>query len=378
MKNEFEKILRALREASSEEAESGRFSEDSIRKSLQNEANHKVRKRLEEEFLGSGPLHSLIDDPEITEIIIDGKDLIFFEKQGLLKKHEDQFLSHFTFENFIHKIAGFKGEALPRLDRPFADMKWRDFRVHIITSPLTERSHHITLRKHPRESWTFEKLKEKNWAPIEAIELLKKLIKKKQNILIAGPTSSGKTSVLNACLSPILPNERVISIEDADELNLSNPFSVKLLTRLSTPHLQPIDQSILVQQSLRMRPDRIVMGEVRGPEAGDLMMALATGHQGSMGTLHACHHKQALIRLEFLISSGKPSWNFQAIRQLILLGIHIVVVLNRDNMKRRLKGIYQITGLEETGFLFDTLFEGKPQLKEPVLTNEGGGPGHQA
>ena len=164
-----------------------------------------------------------------------------------------------TFENFIHRLC----PKPPSLDYPYADGKWKNFRVHIIAPPLTPNSVHITLRKHPVDHWTFSKLQEKQWAPSNVVDLILKILNYKMNILIAGPTSSGKTSVLNACLQACSSNERIILIEDTDELKIPNSFSVKLLTRSLSP-LPYIDQSILVQQSLRMRPDRIAMGEVRG------------------------------------------------------------------------------------------------------------------
>ena len=374
MKNEFLKILDDLKNFSSIKTDQPRFSEEHILQILhQKNLSEEIKTRLKEEFLGSGPLAPLLQDFLITEIIIDGEKNIFFEKEGRLYPHKDSFLSAWTFENFVHRIV----KKTPDLKTPYLDGKWGSFRVHIASTPITQKNHHITLRRHPKESWSFSKLLEKNWASQEAINILKNLIQQKMNILIAGPTSSGKTSVLNACLHHLDSQERVVSIEDTDELILANPFSVKLLTRLPSSHLPAVDQSILVQQSLRMRPDRIVMGEVRGSEAKDLLMALATGHSGSMGTHHANHHKQALLRLELLIQTGNPSWSSEAVRHLILLGIQIIIILHKENGIRKLKNIYQITGLEKTGFLFDPLFQTKAKLGQSPLINGGRGGGHQ-
>ena len=349
--DEFSKILKILQNSFS--VEDGSFRKQKVYETLEKHCTSEFKKRISEEFLGSGPLYSLIEDPDITEIVLDGRENIFYEKKGSgFTKHNDCFLSKWTFENFVRELT----KSPLSIQNPFADGKWKNFRVHIISSPITSRSYHITLRKHPKEAWTFDKLKDSFWGPSPAIDILKKAIQSKLNILIAGPTSSGKTSVLNACLKEFHPKERAVIIEDSEELILPTPFSVKLLTR-NSPQLPSIDQSILVQQSLRMRPDRIVMGEVRGSEAKDLIMALATGHEGSIGTIHAHHHKQALLRLELLVQTSRLNWSKESIRNMIHLGLDIVVILKKDKCLRKLKGIYQITGLEKTGFLFETLFQ---------------------
>ena len=365
--DEFSKILKILQEFYAQENFSSEspFFPEKIKEILTKECPDPfLRKRLIAEFIDCGPLHSIIEDPLITEIIINGKNSICYEKAGKLQILEDRFLSKWTFENFIHRLC----PKPPSLDYPYVDGKWKNFRVHIITPPLTQNSVHITLRRHPVDHWTFSKLQEKQWAPSAVVNLILKILHCKMNILIAGPTSSGKTSVLNACLQACADNERVILIEDTDELKIPNPFSVKLLTRSLAP-LPTIDQSILVQQSLRMRPDRIAMGEVRGKEAKDLIMALATGHRGSIGTLHADHHKQALLRLELLVQSGHLSWEKDSIRNLIQLGIQMIFIVKRKANYRYLDGIYQITGLEKTGFLFETLFQYETQLLKPMFTH---------
>ena len=173
-----------------------------------------------------------------------------------------------------------------------------------------------------------------------------------------GPTSSGKTSVLNACLQELPKKERIVTIEDASEIVLPNPVSLKLLTQTAPESaLALIGQNELVKQSLRLRPDRIVMGEVRGEEAKDLLLALASGHRGSIGTLHSETHKQALWKLETLTQIGAPQWQSATIQKLLFASLQGVVVVSRTQNLRLLKGIYRITGLEPTGFLFESFFE---------------------
>ena len=373
LSKEFSKILKILE--NSFQNSNSRFGTEPVKQILEKYCSNEFKKRLNEEFLGSGPLSILIKDPLITEIILDGRSRIFYEKNGILHSYFDQFLSQWTFENFVRKLC-LPSKIDPNLKTPFGDGRWNQFRVHIISPPLTSSSYHITLRKHPEEIWTLKKLQEAGWAPETTMNILQDIIRQKMNILIVGPTSSGKTSVLNAFLQALSPEERAVIIEDTDELTKPNKFSVKLLTR-NTTALSTIDQSILVQQSLRMRPDRIIMGEVRGAEAKDLIMALATGHEGSMGTLHAHHYKQALLRLELLVQSSKLNWSAESIRSLIHLGLQIIVLVKKEKYGRKLQGIYQITGLEKTGFLFEPLFQRKTKLSQSSLIHHRRGLRHQ-
>ncbi len=309
------------------------------------------------EFCEYGPLNYLINNNSITEIIINDKNHICFETNGLLKLLNDSFLSDITFNNIIEKLST-EAHLTVNYKKPFAEGRWKQFRIHILRPPLIKKDFHISLRKHPKVIWNFKKLEDNKWAPKPAIEILKNLIKEKVNFLIIGPTNSGKTSVLNACLQELKPTERVITIEDADELVLPNYVSTKLLTQTSPENsLSLIGQEELLKQSLRLRPDRLVMGEVRGPESKDLLLALASGHQGSIGTIHGNNYKQILWKLEMLIQMGAPQWQSSTIQKLIFSSLKSIVVLGRNNDKRILKGIYKITSYETTGFLFESLFE---------------------
>lgn len=374
----FKQILKILKDTLSERKDSYKdnFDERLVQSILEQQIScPSIQRRLKEEFLGCGPLYSLVNDTNITEIILNGMHQVFFEKEGQIYHHKDTFLSSWTFENFIHRLLSQSKQALT-IEKPFIDGKWGLFRFHIITSPITPDYTHITMRKHAKNSWTLTTLSSYQWAPDSALKIIRKLIQQKMNLLICGSTSSGKTSFLQACLNEIPKNERVISIEDTDELSPANPVSVKLLTRTGISSLPNINTSCLVKQSLRMRPDRIVMGEVRGDEAKDLMLALATGHAGSMGTIHASSHKQALARLE-LLAKGNTSWSSYSIQELIYLSIQVVIVLEKNHLKRQLKSIHQITGLEETGFLFETLFQRDSNLTQPIFTNRRWGLRHQ-
>lgn len=312
--------------------------------------------RMEDDFFRAGPLEALLNNRHITEIIVNGPRSIWFEKEGRLSRHEDHFLSELNYRNFIARMSREAG-IQASLDCPFGDGQWRGSRVHLALPPASGREAVISIRRHPKTAWTFDRLKDLQWAPNSAMETIEHLIGERANFLIVGGTGSGKTSVLGACLSKLSENERVLLIEDVDELPIPNEISSKLLTRRDfNGVLKEIDQSELVRQALRMRPDRIVMGEIRGGEAKDLLMAFATGHSGCMGTLHADSARQALLRLEMLIQIGAPQWSLQTVRTLIRLSIHAIVVVSRaDDGSRKLSGIHRLVSLEDSGFLLENL-----------------------
>ncbi len=180
----------------------------------------------------------------------------------------------------------------------------------------------------------------------------KKLLEDQFNFLIIGPTGSGKTTFLNSLIHEISQDQRLIIIEDTDEIQIQNPLSSKLLARELCPSsLTPVTMSDLVKQSLRMRPDRLVVGEVRSSEAKDLLQALATGHRGSMGTLHAQSAKQALLRLEMLIQMGAPQWSLHSIRQLIQMSLDYLIVLKDNRLQKGIMEVCKITSHEKFGLL---------------------------
>jgi pilus assembly protein CpaF len=317
-------------------------------------ASAEISYRIQSEYFGNGPLESLLQDPDVTEIIVNGGDSIWFEKMGKLSRWQDRFLSKLTYRNFIARLSREAG-ILTSLDCPFGDGSWNNCRVHLITPPASGDEAVLTLRRHPLNPWTLERLDSLNWANPHNLCQLKELIANKRNFLVIGSTGSGKTSVLNACLATLPTDERAVIIEDTSELVAPNQASTKLLTRRDAQGLlKEIDLTDLLRQALRMRPDRIIMGEVRGSEAKDLLMAFATGHSGCMGTMHADTARQALLRLEMLIQLGAPQWSLHAVRMLILLSLHAVVVVTRTpEGTRRLEGIYKITSLEDIGFLIE-------------------------
>jgi pilus assembly protein CpaF len=317
-----------------------------------------MARRLRNEYYEWGPLSDLLEDEEITEILVNGPASIWYEKKGRLFQSLDAFLSDITFRNIIERICQTAGIQVT-VEHPCADGRFGDFRLSLIGSELTHAGFHLTLRRHPKNPWNFHRLIEGGWCSPDDLPLFEKVLNEKKNFLIIGATGSGKTSVLNSFLALMKPNERVLAIEDTSEIALPNSSCMKLLTREDANGLlPPVDQAQLVKRALRLRPDRIAMGEVRGGEAKDFLMALATGHSGSFGTLHAKDAHQALIRLEMLIQMGAPQWSLQAVRRLIQLSLDYVLVTEKTfSGERRFKGAYRISSLEEHGFLVEKVDE---------------------
>lgn len=326
-----------------------------------NEFKPQDEQRVYSEFIKYGPIEGLIDKDDVNEILINGPNQIWYETQGQMHQLEDQFYSNISFDNFVHRICQ---ESQLKLDlaQPAQNAKWKQFRVHIIGPPLAKNIC-LSLRAHPTNPWSFKKLQEKHWSEEKGIKLIQGLVQSQKSLLIIGPTGSGKTSVLNACLSEIPPNERCLILEDTNEIALPNEVSVKLLSRHSEHEgLKDYHLSDLVYQSLRMRPDRIIVGEMRGGEAKDFLMSLSTGHYGGMSTLHAESPQQALLRLEMLIQLGAPQWNLRSIRSLIHLGLSHIICLGKN---RTLQSVYKISSLEAHSLLLECLFS-STNLNRPI------------
>lgn len=318
--------------------------------------------RLREEFEAYGPLTRLLEQSDLTEILLNGAKEIWIERGGKLHRHPDQFLSEGSYERILSKICHEAGVILT-LERPAGDGKWKDFRLHIVRSPAARGATLVSLRRHPKNPWTLERLIESGWCREEQVPGVRAMITKHLNFLVVGSTGCGKTSVLNSLLREVSPQERVGVIEDTDEIARPDGPSFKLLTREDPQGCLPsLDQSYLVRQCLRMRPDRLLMGEIRGGEAKDFLLALSTGHRGSFGTLHADHPHQAIIRLEMLVQMGSPHWSLLAIRRLILGSLQVILCCRKDeNGKRRLTGAFRIVSLEESGFLMEEVDLTSPQ-----------------
>lgn len=314
-------------------------------------------RRIRRELFGFGFLEDVWEDEEITEILLLGSDQVWIERNGTLKRGEDRFLDRATYRNFVARLSR---EARTHTDEnaPFANGRWRNFRVHISSEPIVHGPPHISLRRIRSSPWTLEALEDRGFMDERGRACLKDLIHQKCNVLIVGGTGSGKTSAMSACLREIAPEDRAVLLEDTDELPLPTAVSTKLLTKSSrSPEDREFSLGDLLKQSLRMRPDRIVMGEVRGAEAKDLLMAFATGHKGCWGTLHAANAREALLRLEMLVQMGAPQWTATTVRSLIHSSVDAIVTIGKTkNGKRRLESIQKVASLEEIGFCFTSIY----------------------
>lgn len=313
-------------------------------------------------------LQELLEDEEITEVMINGPDFIFTEKRGRLFLWENRFSSKEKLEDVIQQIAAKCNRAVNEAS-PIVDARLEDgSRVNVVLSPVAINGPIMTIRRFPKKPLSMEDLTEKESLTKEVSSFLSLLVQAGYNIFISGGTGSGKTTFLNALSGCIPKEERIITIEDSAELQLQDiPNLVSLETRnANTEGCAPITIRDLIKTSLRMRPDRIIVGEVRGGEALDLLQALNTGHDGSLSTGHANSAKDMLSRLETMVLMGM-NLPLSAIRRQIASGLDIIVHLGRMRDKsRRVLEIVEITGYreEEIGLQQLYIFEEEEEKKE--------------
>lgn len=321
-----------------------------------------VRKRLRKELFDSlrrlDILQIFVEDNSVTEIMINGKDNIFVERDGKLSQLDIHFESMERLQDVIQQIvAGCNrvvNEASPIVDARLPD----GARVNIVMNPVALDGPVVTIRRFPEKPITMAKLLELESISCEAAEFLERLVKAGYNIFISGGTGSGKTTFLNVLSRFIPAEERVITIEDSAELQLLGlPNLVRLETRNSNVEgCREVNIRELIRSSLRMRPDRIIVGEVRGAEAADMLQCMNTGHDGSMSTGHANSGKDMLSRLENMVLMGMEL-PLAAIRQQISSGIDIIVHLGRlRDRSRRVLEITEIAGCEENEIRLNPLF----------------------
>ncbi len=322
------------------------FREESEPINLQ-EKNRLVQE-LEFEILGLGPLEPLLTDPNISDILANRFDQVYIERQGKLEKTQIRFQDNSHLLKIINKIVANVGrridEATPMVDARLPDGS----RVNAIIPPLALDGPMLSIRRFAVQRPTLEDLIEKGSLTPEVGEVLKAMVMAKMNVLISGGTGAGKTTLLNI-LSGFIPNrERIITIEDSAELQLQQEHVARLETR--PPNVEgkgEITQRDLVRNSLRMRPDRIVVGEVRGAEVIDMFQAMNTGHEGSMTTIHANTARDALMRLETMMQLSGFKITEKAMRQMISSSLDVIMQLARhSDGVRRMISLSEITGME--------------------------------
>ena len=345
--------LQALDQMSREqiEAEVGDIVAEELAK--QNHAlNLAERKQLVgdvlDELLGLGPLEPLLKDPTITDILVNGHNRVFVERYGVLEPSPVRFKDEKHLIRIIQKIVSAVGrridESSPMVDARLADGS----RVNAVVPPLALDGSLLSIRKFARVPISLERLIEIGSVPIQVAEVLKAVVGSRRNVLISGGTGSGKTTMLNAMSAFVDGRERIVTIEDSAELQLQQEHVVRLETR--PPNIEgkgEIAQRDLVKNALRMRPDRIIVGEVRAGEAFDMLQAMNTGHEGSMTTVHANSPRDALSRIEQMIGMSGIDIPPRSARSQIASAIHTVVQVARlADGRRKLISLSEITGME--------------------------------
>jgi pilus assembly protein CpaF len=314
---------------------------------------------VKNELLGLGPLEPLLRDDDVTDILVNGHDQVFVEKHGKLHQtgihfHDDQHLM-LIIDRIVSQVERRVDESSPMVDARLRDGS----RINAIIPPLAIDGPSLSIRRFGKKRYSVEDLLAKESISAQMVSLLQAVVRARLNMLVCGGTGSGKTTMLN-CLSSFVPaDERIVTIEDSAELSLQQTHVVRLETR--PPNLEgkgEVTARELVRNTLRMRPDRIIVGEVRGAEVFDMLQAMSTGHDGSIATIHSNSSRECLGRLEMMMLLSGFSIPQRAMRQQIASAINIIVHVARlSDGSRRMMKISEVTGMEGDAIMMQDLFE---------------------
>ncbi len=314
---------------------------------------------VKNELLGLGPLEPLLRDDDVTDIMVNGRDHVYVEKHGKLHEtgihfHDDQHLM-LIIDRIVSQVGRRVDESSPMVDARLRDGS----RINAIIPPLAIDGPSLSIRRFGKKRYSIPDLLAKGSISPEMVSLLQAVVKARLNLLVCGGTGSGKTTMLN-CLSSFVPSdERIVTIEDSAELSLQQTHVVRLETR--PPNLEgkgEVTARELVRNTLRMRPDRIIVGEVRGAEVFDMLQAMSTGHDGSIATIHANSSRECLGRLEMMMLLSGFSIPQRAMRQQIASAINIIVHVARlSDGSRRMMKISEVTGMEGEAIMMQDLLE---------------------
>ena len=327
--------------------------------------NATERKRLVgevlDELLGLGPLEPLLADDTITDILVNGHKTVFVERNGLLDKAPTRFQDERHLLRIIQKIVSAVGRRIDE-SSPFVDARLADgSRVNAIVAPLAIDGSLLSIRKFAKKRIGMQRLIELGSIPAPVAEVLSAIVGSRRNVLISGGTGSGKTTLLNALSSFIDGRERIVTIEESAELQLQQEHVARLETR--PPNIEgrgEVTQRDLVKNALRMRPDRIIVGEVRAGEAFDMLQAMNTGHDGSMTTVHANTARDALSRVEQMIGMSGIEISASSARAQIASAVNIVIQIGRQaDGRRRMLSLAEITGMEGQTISMQEIFRFK-------------------
>jgi pilus assembly protein CpaF len=315
---------------------------------LYGEAKEAVIKAVLDDAVGLGPIQALVDDASISEVMINDPEEVYFERDGVIYLSSARFRDGAHIMRVVDRIIAPLGRRIDE-SSPYVDARLPDgSRVNVVIPPLVPRSPTVTIRKFRPDMYTVEDLVTNATLTDSLVDFLRACILLRLNIVISGGTGTGKTTLLNS-LSTFLPShERIVTIEDPIELRLQQRHVISMEAR--PPNLEgrnQVTQRDLVRNALRMRPDRIIVGEVRGAEAFDMMQAMNTGHEGSLTTVHANSTRDALARIESMILMAGLDLPIKAIREQIGSALHLVIQLVRfSDGRRRIEAVSEITGME--------------------------------
>lgn len=309
---------------------------------------------------GLGILGKIITDPDITEVMINGYDTIFVEKAGKLMKLQEHFQDNDDLVRIVQKFVNAMDRTIDA-SNPIVDARLEDgSRVNVVFPPVALNGATVTIRRFSKNPMTIEKLLEYKSITPEVADFLQKIVSSRHNVFVAGGTGSGKTTFLNALSNFIQPWERVITIEDSAELQIKNiPNLVRMETKkANSKEATEITIRDLIKASLRMRPDRIIVGEVRGEEALDMLQAMNTGHDGSLSTGHANSPEGMLSRLETMVLTGSADLPLEAIRMQIASAVDYIIHLSRlRDFSRKCMEITEVVGYEDGKIILNSIYK---------------------
>jgi len=314
-----------------------------------------------DELLGLGPLEPLLKDETINDILVNGPDSVFVERFGKLSKVPTRFQDEKHLLRIIQKIVSAVGRRVDE-SSPFVDARLADgSRVNAIVPPLAIDGSLLSIRKFSKKPISMERMVEIGSIPPQLAEVLKAVVQGRRNVIISGGTGSGKTTMLNALSSFIDEAERIVTIEDSAELQLQQEHVARLETR--PPNVEgkgEVGQRDLVKNALRMRPDRIILGECRGGEAFDMLQAMNTGHDGSMTTIHANTPRDALARIEQMVGMSGIDISARSARAQIASAVNVVIQIGRlSDGKRKMLSVSELTGMEGEVITMQEIFRFK-------------------
>ena len=311
-----------------------------------------------DELLGLGPLEPLLKDESVTDILVNGHDVVFVERRGLLERVETRFQDEKHLLRIIQKIVSAVGRRVDE-SSPFVDARLADgSRVNAIVAPLAIDGSLLSIRKFAKIPINMETMIGYGSIPAKVAEVLRAIVEGRLNIIISGGTGSGKTTLLNALSSFIDERERIVTIEDSAELQLQQDHVARLETRPANIEGRgEVNQRDLVKNALRMRPDRIILGECRSGEAFDMLQAMNTGHDGSMTTVHANTPRDALSRIEQMIGMSGIDISPRSARAQIASAINVVIQIGRlSDGRRKLLSLSELTGMEGDTITMQEIF----------------------